>query len=103
MAPSAITRMTIFQIGSDCQSDEKIETIWPKDQVQTSCRNLKIAAIPCCRNETMAWMIPSTCTSPDDACRPGQHRGPRATLARVRGLRKLRRNTLVRLLAGTRW
>ena len=53
MAPSAMTRMTIFQIGSDCQSDEKTETIWPNDQVQTSCRNLKIAAMPCCRNETM--------------------------------------------------
>ena len=102
MAPSARTRITIFQIGSDCQSDEKIETICPNDQFQISCRNLKIAAMPCCRNEIMELIIPSTCTSPDDACRPGQHRGPRATLARARCLRKLRRNTLVRLLAGSR-
>src|SRR6185437_3232639 len=44
------TRRACFHKGNDCQGTCVKALIWPTDQVQISCTNLKIAAIPCCRN-----------------------------------------------------
>src|SRR6187401_3560843 len=43
-------RRTCFHKGQDCQGTCVKASIWPTDQVQISCTNLKIAEIPCCRN-----------------------------------------------------